>query len=301
MIGRLAALAAGFTLAISTAATAQAHSRVQVQLTDSAGRPVDGTVTMTGPATLSCRTTAARCTITAPAGTYRVTLRPVRGTAPAPRTLRVPASGTTSLALRAGAPSIRATAGVTARTGAIRTATPTGRATVSGARPATRTGRTVAGRTGAVRTTAGAATVRAAGGLITRSGTRPTAVARAGTSGSGATSGGSGSTTATPTVRASGSVQQRAGTIAARDLTSGRRLCVQGSVMDGAGRPTDAVLTFSRGSTVVGTARTTAGRFSIYDLSAGTYSVSLRSSRGSQGRGSVTVGSTQSRVVLRVP
>ncbi len=276
---------------------ARADARIAVRLTDHEGRPVDGTVTLTaGSVTRSCRTTASRCTITAPAGTYTVTLRPVRGAAPAPRTLRVPASGTISLALRAGAATMQTTA-VATRTTTVR-AEPSG--TTSSTSPAPTGSVTRAVRTPASRVTR--TTGRRVSGVRRATAVRPSTTVPT----SASTSGGSGGeTTTAPT--SSGSVARRVDATSvlagstARDLASGDRLAVQGRVLDGAGRPTDATLTVKRGDEVVGTARTTAGSFSLYDLPAGTYDVALRSSRGTTATGRITVGSTTSRVTLRVP
>lgn len=135
-----------FAIVVLTAALAPslaaAQASVQFRLTDSAGRPVDGRVTMAGqPGTLACSTTASRCTLAAPAGSYTVTVAPMRESAPAPRTVTVPASGALSVALtmRAAAatavvsganirPAVR-TPITTPVAGGIRPVTPTSTAT----------------------------------------------------------------------------------------------------------------------------------------------------------------------------
>lgn len=302
----LSGILLGLAAAVAVPAVALADARVTVRLTDHEGRPVDGTVTLTSRnVTRSCRTTAARCTITAPAGTYTVTLRPARGTAPDSRTLRVPASGTISLALRAGPPEVRTTA----------VGTPT---STRQARPARRTAPTATttaptGVTRAVRVPARRVTtqpratrIRRATAVRTATAVRPTVspAPPTGGSGSGSTSGGSDDGEATPssTPTATGTVARRiAVTQETRDLSSGDELAVQGRVLDRLGRPTDATITVKRGDTVVGTVSTTAGSFSIYDLEEGTYDVSLRSSRGTTSTSRFTVGTGTSRVTLRVP
>src|SRR3972149_3246385 len=102
---RLATLAALILATALTPALASAQASVQFRLTDSVGRPLDGRVTMAGqPGTLACATTAGRCTVIAPGGSYTVTVAPTRESPPAPRSLTVPASGalTGGLPRRAG-------------------------------------------------------------------------------------------------------------------------------------------------------------------------------------------------------
>jgi len=316
MSARIAACFLGAGLLAAGAAAslpelARADCRIAVRLTDHQGRPVDGSVTLTGGGlTRTCRTTASRCTLDVPGGTYRATLRPVRGTAPAPRSVTVPASGTISLALTAG-PATTVTSSTTVQStsqpGTVQSR-PATTSTVT--RPA---GTTSVSSTTTMRatrvtrpTTRRAATVRRTTAVTPT--TRPASTSLSPSTGSsgtgGATSGGSGGTTTTPTTATAVSTTTAAArtqTQATRSLTSGRTLAVQGSVLDGAGRPTDATLTVRRGGAMVGTARTTAGRFSLYDLPAATYDVALESSRGTRNTARLTVGSTTSRVTLRVP
>ncbi len=117
---RLATLATATILGSILAPTlALAQASVQFRITDSAGRPLDGRVTMTGqPGTLGCSTTASRCTVVATAGTYTVTVAPVREAAPAPRTLVVPPSGALTVAFATRPASGAALVGA----GAVRTA-----------------------------------------------------------------------------------------------------------------------------------------------------------------------------------
>jgi hypothetical protein len=124
------------TIVLGIPAAALADATVQVRLTDSAGRPTDGTVTVTGQAqTRTCVTTAGRCTITLRAGTYTATVAPRRGTAPPPRSLTVPAAGTVTLALAIGPPP--ASTGTTITSGTS-TVTATAPGTAIAPRPATR-------------------------------------------------------------------------------------------------------------------------------------------------------------------
>src|SRR5687767_9618802 len=95
---RIASLIVTILLGIPGLAAAQAT--VQIRVAASAGRPADGTVTLTGQGqTRRCSTTAGRCTIVVPAGSYSATVAPRSGTAPAPRAVTVPAAGVITLAL----------------------------------------------------------------------------------------------------------------------------------------------------------------------------------------------------------
>lgn len=228
---------------IGLPAFAAADARVQVRLTDSDGRPVDGTVTMVaGARRLSCRTTAGRCTITAPAGSYSATVAARSGGSPAPRTVSVPASGTITLAFATPAPAAGA---------------PSGGTTTSSERPPT-TGMTVVGA------------------VVGSRGTGTSAEADAGTARTGTTSTRSGGMSVVGAV-----VGSRGTGTSASSLSSGTRVVCQGTVRDAAGRAVDATITVRQGSTTLGTVRTTAGRFSIYDLAAGSYSLAASGAGGS--------------------
>jgi len=90
-----------FLALLSTASSAAADSQVNVAVVDSVGRPMDGTVTLTGqPGVRSCRTVAARCTLMAPPGTYSATLAPVRESAPPATTVVVGGGGVAQIVLR---------------------------------------------------------------------------------------------------------------------------------------------------------------------------------------------------------
>ena len=297
---------------LAVPAGASADARITVRLTDHEGRPVDGSVTLTSSAaTRSCRTTASRCTLTVPAGTYTVVLRPARGSAPPARTLRVPASGTVALALTAGPPRVQSTS-VQQTSTAVQRARPARRSTTTtatGGADVTRRATAVEGTrrprtTTARRTTSSTNVRRAMTNTAARRATRTSPSPSTGTGSSGATEGGSSTSTEEPDGD-SPSVGSLVGTSllgggSVRDLSSGDRLAVQGRVLDGAGRPVDATITVKRGDDVVGRVTTTSSRFSMYDLDAGTYDVVVRPSRGDATSRRVTVGSETLRITLRV-
>lgn len=231
----------GVSLFMATTSVVHAQeASVRVQVSDSAGRPVDGTVTLTDAGrrvTRRCTTVAGRCTLAAPAGSYQATLAPLRGQAPPARPVSVPTTGSINLALRA----LDAPASTT---------TP-------------RTGTTQTGSTSA-----------SSGGSPSTSGSTSSATASTSPSTSTASS--------------------------ARNLSSGRTLAAQGQITDSAGRPADATLTVKRGTQTVGTARSTAGRFSLYDLSAGSYTIQAAGVRGGTGGATVSIGSGVARPNIRL-
>ncbi|MCC7540112.1 MAG: hypothetical protein IT379_28095 [Deltaproteobacteria bacterium] len=248
---------------VSLPALASADARVQVRLADSTGRAIDGTITMTaGSRRVSCRTTAGRCTITAPAGRYTTTVTVRAGGTPAPRTVTVPASGTISLAL----------------------ATP---------RPATESGRSSDAGTGSRPPTTGVSVV---GAVVGRSGTGGDAGTRS--SGGTGTSSRSGSGTSGSTASGTSSTSGSTST-APRSLSTGTRMVCQGTIRDASGRAVDGTVTVRRGSTTVGTVRTTAGRFSVYDLPAGSYTFTVSGSSGTA-TSTISITSALARPVLTV-
>lgn len=275
-------------LLLAAPGVASADGTVQVQVTDAEGRPLDGSVTLRGPTTRSCRTMAGRCTLSLPGGTYTATLAPVRGGAPPARSVRVPASGVISLPLRA----TTATA-----------ATPvTARPVQTSAAPGTTTARRPPGGTpalGGPRIVTRPATQQPVRPTTTAPGARP-AVVR---TGGGVTT----SPGVTPVRPPSSQPAARPTTTRAvpvmmgRNLASGSRIVCQGSIQDSAGRPTDATITVSSGATVVGSISSTAGRFTIYDLSPGTYALSIRSTRGTTTSATMRLTGGVDRMVLRVP
>lgn len=274
----LPALAALLT-AIAYPSFAYADASVMVRITDSAGRPIDGTVTLHGQGGARvCTTTAGRCTLSVPAGSYTASMAPVRGAAPPPRTIAVPPTGSITLALTANdappspsrpmAPPVsmgRPQQGVVnqplsptaGRPGAVISPTP---------QPAPVPGRPMptASPVGAQ-----AAPIRT-----------PTVQQGPPPNQPPSQSGGSG-----------------------RPLGAGAQLVAQGSILDGQGRPVDGTLTLRAipGNTVVGQVTTTAGRFSLFDLPHGTYNVTIQSARGTQGTGVIVIAPGVARPTLRVP
>ncbi|MEM9193057.1 MAG: hypothetical protein AAGF12_28035 [Myxococcota bacterium] len=94
----LGALLVGFAL---FAPPLSANGRVNVRVLDGQGRPTDGQVTLSGQrGTYRCRTTAGRCVIAAPTGSYQATVRPTRGAAAGAVQVTVPAQGSSSCVLR---------------------------------------------------------------------------------------------------------------------------------------------------------------------------------------------------------
>jgi len=73
------------------------------------------------------------------------------------------------------------------------------------------------------------------------------------------------------------------------DIGSGRIARVRGNITDARGRAIDGTVTFNLGRRAVGKAGTRGGRFVAFDLAAGTYSVTFRSSTGKTGQANVTV------------
>jgi len=287
---------------------AMAQARVMVSLVDGAGRPVDGTVTLTGPASASCRTTAGRCTLSAQAGNYRASASPTRGTPPPPRMLNVPSAGNVSLVLRVGdaAPSATVRPAIV-RPGVIQPAAPRTTTTRPGTqatvRPATVSPRPVYASP-APRTNVARAPVAAGRPAPTVQTSPPRTTVQAGAvvrPGTAVASPGSAQPVspfltpaqATPQTAPAGSV--------GRNLGQGSHLCAQGQVLDSAGRPLDATLRFESGGRVVGDVRSTAGRFSLFDLPPGTYSVNIMPTRGAATRANVNLPAGVARLVFRVP
>ncbi len=281
----VSSVSAAIVLFVASAASAQAT--VDVRVVDSAGRPSEGRVRISGSAgDQECRTNAGHCTMLGVApGVYEASLAPVRESPPPPRTIEVPANGTIVLALAS-----RATSGTpTEPTATTATATPIATATTTGtvtvvARPTTTTARPR-------RTTTTRVNARPTATTAT---TRPMQTGTNGTVTVAAT---------TPVVTTATQQTNTTTTIAApRDLTSGIVVKVQGTVTDGAGRPCDARMVVRLGGTVIGTANSTAGSFSLYDLGTGDYSVEATSVRnGSVVQVPLSVGAATSRLIVRLP
>ncbi len=264
-------LALLFLLAAPLIAEAQSGT-AQVRLSDSAGRPVDGTVTFRGQSgTQTCRTAAGRCQVALQAGSWQASVQSSRGQA-ATRAIAIRAGRTAVVSIRLG-PS-RTTATVTPSMRVVRS-TATQRVTTAQAQMTRTT------RTQTVRTTP--QVVRTANvGTTTRTPVRP-------------------ATTSTRMTTATVVQTTRANTTArTRDLARGGRLACHGSVVDTAGRPVDATITVHRGGSLIGTVRSVAGRFSMYDLAAGRYEVSVRNARsGTTTQQQIVLGSGVARVTIR--
>ena len=321
-----ARLAAAALLACILAGSgiASADAVIQVRVTDAAGRPTEGRVTLTGQAgTHRCTTTAGRCTLRARGGSYRITLAPARGAAPPPRTVAVPASGTIALTA-AAAPARATTAAAPSSSGGMAraptpstTPRPTKSVSTRNLGAAAALGRAPRGITGG-----GAATTPPSvpAGSNVRSATRsstslsPSALAASRTFAAGrpSTTGSQGGDpavapsrepAAAPSQRTDALAAQRLAARAAPDpelpnLGAGRRLVAQGTVLDRAGRPVDGTLTVVRNGTAIGRVQTTAGRFSIFDVTQGNYTVNVVSSRGTRASRPLRITAGVSRINL---
>lgn len=292
---------------LAVSATAQAQGgRVAFELRDSAGRPVDGVLTLraaSGGQRYQCASTASRCSLQVPPGAYRAEVAPRRERAPAPRQVTVAAGRTLTLRMRtqAGAPAnmvnvavprsatqvtVRPAVQPTAQPSTVRpparinpNVRPANRVNVSAAmvavRPQNPIPRTVQ--------PASMVAVRPAA-MVT---TRPVATSAARVPSRPATN-----VAVRPAVRVhpgATAVSVRPGATAtsgtaavatpSRNLGQGRQACVMGRVVDGSGRPMDATLTFSQGGRQVGQVTSTAGRFTAFDLAPGRYDIQARSRR----------------------
>lgn len=112
-------------------------------------------------------------------------------------------------------------------------------------------------------------------------------------------------TTQAGTVRAAGTTQagtvRAAGTTKVPNLSSGRVMRVQGSVVDTSGRLANAAITIEQNGRTVGTAKCVGGRFSIFDLSPGTYVLRAVATDGRQASNRLTVKTTVLRPTVRLP
>lgn len=265
-----------FALALSIVCfalpAAAQNGTLQVRVTDSAGRPIDGTVALNGPGgRRSCRTRAGRCTVPLPAGTWTASLTPIREQAPPPSQITIRANRTATLTMRTRPTTVASTTRVNGT-----------QATVTRRRgpdtPVVTTG-----------TQTGAVTTRRNGTTTTRTGTTTTTTRQAGTTTRRV------NTTQTqprviqtnpavqgrtPTTTQQGVAPRAVTTTSTRNLGQGTRQCATGSVVDSAGRPTDATLTVLQNGRVMGTVRSVASRFSVFDLPPGRYEVRATPVRG---------------------
>ncbi len=267
---------------------------VTVRVVDSVGRPADGTVTLRGPSVATCRTVAGRCQLRVPPGSWTATLIPVRDLedAPSPRRLQLGA-GSTTITLRTVARAATPPVQFSGRTSAaVRSRTPA--STPPRLAPAPR------GTT--VNRAAGPATAPAAVRATRATSTgRPVVVARRPTGpGLQAAARTTRSAPRGPSVMAAERPAVVAHPSSGRDLSQGRRLSAQATMLDAQGRPTDATLTLRQGTALVGTARSVAGRVALYDVAPGTYQVTARFARTAHvQRRTVTIGSAAARLTFR--
>lgn len=301
------ALAVSLVAAAASAVHAQPTGTVQVRVVDSAGRPLDGTVTFrSGNTTLQCRTVASRCSIGLAAGTWSADVAPTRESSAGAQTVAVQAGSVASLTFRTRAAATTTTTPTrttpTTTTTTTATATPTVRANVQPT-----VGTAVAP---SVRTAPGVRTVTPTATATTTSpSTTTTTVPRATAPGVTATAPGvvttaPGVTTVSPTVAprvVTTTATTPSTTATTRDLGRGTRVCAQGSVTDSLGRPADATVTVTRDGATLGTVRSVAGRFSMFDLPPGRYALRAVSARdGSVAQQTLDLGPDVARVVVRV-
>jgi hypothetical protein len=303
---------------VSVGALAQSTGTVQVRVIDSAGRPLDGTVTFrSGNATQTCRTVASRCSIALAPGSWSADVAPAREASSGAQTLSVRAGSVASVTFRTRAASAPAATTTVATTPTVRTTTttptvrttttPTVRTTttptVRTTTPTIRTAPGVTTTTPTVATTPTVTTPRATG--VTRT-TQPRIVTAPGVRTTTPASTQVQATT-TPRIVATAPASTSVGTTTpatpepGRDLSRGSRVCAQGTVSDAAGRPADATVTVSRDGAVVGTVRSVAGRFSMFDLPPGRYvlrAVAARDARVVEQ--SLALGAEVARVVVRI-
>lgn len=307
---------------VSTGALAQSTGTVQVRVIDSAGRPLDGTVTFrSGNATQTCRTVASRCSIALAPGSWSADVAPTREASSGAQTVSVRAGSVASVTFRTRAASAPAATTTVATTPTVRTTTttPTVRTTTT---PMVRTTTTPT-----VRTTTTTPTIRTAPGVTTTTPTvattptvttpRATGVTRTTTTqprivtAPGVSTTAAASTqvqpTTTPRIVATAPATTSVGTTTlatpapVRDLSRGSRVCAQGTVSDAAGRPADATVTVSRDGAVVGTVRSVAGRFSMFDLPPGRYVLRAVAARdASVVEQPLALGTEVARVVVRI-
>ena len=97
--------AAACAVGLLASAHASADAVVNVSVRNAAGQAVDGVVQLrpTGPGkSFSCSTSRGGCTMrSVPGGSYVVTFRPRKGTAPAPRKVMIPPTGKADLHISA--------------------------------------------------------------------------------------------------------------------------------------------------------------------------------------------------------
>jgi hypothetical protein len=270
---RLVALLLVVLAAVPANAT---NGSLRCRATDSSGRRIDGTCTASGSAgTYSCTTVGGACTIsTVTPGSYTVVLRTVSGRSSPPRTVRVD-SGTSPVVV------------LTAETTAAVSFEHVGGEVQAQPLPAG------TGDAGASTDDAG---TRADAGTTT-SGT------------GGTTSPGDGGTITAPDAgaddaRVIAAMTTQPAVAAATtppDRSTGSTLAVQGRTSDSSGRALDGTVTVSRGGAPIGRATTSGGRFLLYDLPAGTLTLTFRSLSGATATAAASYSGTAVTVNLSTP
>jgi hypothetical protein len=276
---RLVALLLVVLAAVPANAT---NGSLRCRATDSSGRRIDGTCTASGSAgTYSCTTVGGACTISnVTPGSYTVVLRTVSGRSSPPRTVRVD-SGTSPVVV------------LTAETTAAVSFEHEGGEVQAQPLPAG---------------TGDAGTRADAGASTDDAGTR--ADAGTTTSGTGGTtSPGDGGTITAPDAgaddaRVIAAMTTQPAVAAATtppDRSTGSTLAVQGRTSDSSGRALDGTVTVSRGGAPIGRATTSGGRFLLYDLPAGTLTLTFRSLSGATATAAASYSGTAVTVNLSTP
>jgi len=85
-----------------------------------------------------------------------------------------------------------------------------------------------------------------------------------------------------------------------RDVSRGRRLAVQGSVLDQSGRLTNATITLQQKGRAVAQTTCVGGRFAMYDLASGTYDVVAVAPSGTRATSRLKVKTKLLRPTLRL-
>lgn len=273
---------------------AHADASVQIRTSDASGRPLDGRVTVSNAThTFQCTTTASRCTLRVPAGTYTVSLAPLRGAALPGRSVTVPARGAITVALQSAPENTPAPATPTIDTPTVASpTTPTTTNPPLATSPTAPATLRVGGSGPRAPTTA---TVARAASVAPNAPNAPTAPSAPVTRATSAAP----TTPAAPTVSAVPQLSPNGGL---RNLSRGSRLVAEGTLNDGTGLPLDGVVTVLNGTSPVGQTNTRAGHFALYDLPAGLYVVQTRSPDGRVGRKTFTVvDAGPVRVIVQVP
>ena len=293
---------------IATTASAQSTGTVQVRVVDSAGRPLDGTVTFrSGNASQQCRTVASRCSIVLAAGTWSADVTPTRESSAGAQSVAVSGGSVANVTFRTR-PASTTPATATTATATTATATPATAMTMATATTTTATTPTIRTQTTAtprVGTNATTQTIRTAPRVTTvaptTSSTPATAPGVTATAPVAAVTPLVAPTVAPRVVTTAMTATTTTTTPSARDLGRGNRVCAQGNVTDALGRPADATVTVTRDGATIGTVRSVAGRFSMFDLPPGRYALRAVSARdGSVVQQGLDLGADVARVVVRV-